>query len=112
MHTSSAIITGHWETREVRINGKRITTADFVRDLNTAEDEPGDNWDILQECRWVRRFRWGDTSRATYCLALACCFYLERSWVMDRFFTQELERVRQADIRLEYDEDELQVAYV
>jgi len=30
---------------------------------------------------------------------------------MARFFTQELERVRHADVRLEYDEYKLQSAY-
>jgi hypothetical protein len=100
MRTLPAVIIGNWETREFSINGKRITPAGFVRDLKVTEREPGDNWDILTECRWVRRFRWGDTSRATYCLALACCFYLNLSWVMDRFFMQELERARQADLRL------------
>lgn len=111
MHTLPDVIIGSWNTREVRINGKRITPAGFVRDLKAAEQEPGDNWDILQECRWVRRFRWGDTSRATSCLTLACCFYLNLSWVMDRFFIKELQRVPQADLRLLYDEDALQAAY-
>lgn len=111
MHILPSIITGNWTTREVKINGRSITTAGFVRDLKITELELGDNRDILTECRWVRRFRWGDTSRATYCLALACCFYLNLSWVMDRFFIQELERAQQADLQLEYDEAELQAAY-
>jgi len=111
MHTIPEVIIGCYETKEVSINGKRITPAGFVRDLKAAESEPGDSRDILQECRGVRRFRWGDTSQATYCLALACCFYLNCSWVMDRFFTKELERVPQADLRLSYDEDALQAAY-
>ncbi len=110
MNTTPAVMIGLWDTREVWINGKSITPAGFVGDLKAAEREPGNNRDILQECHGVKSFRWGDTSQATYCLALAYCFYLKRSWVMDRFFTQELERMRQADVRLEYDEDELQAA--
>jgi len=59
----------------------------------------------------VRRFAWGDSSRATYCLSLACCFYLNIDWVMCRFFLPELQRLRQTDFRLEYDEETLQAAY-
>jgi hypothetical protein len=111
MHTLPDIITGHWNTREVRINGRSISPARFVRDLKATELEPGDNRDIVQECRWVRRFAWGDSSPATYCLALACCFYMKIDWVMCRFFEPELQRLRQADFQLEYDEETLQKAY-
>jgi hypothetical protein len=111
MHTLPDVITGSWKTGEVSINGKRITPAGFVHDLKATELEPGDNRDIVQECRWVRRFRWGDPSRASYCLALACCFYLNIDWVIDRFFIQELQCLPQADFRLEYDKETLQAAY-
>jgi hypothetical protein len=111
MNTIPAVVIGSWATHEVWINGQRITPAGFVRDLKAAEREPGDNWDILQACSGVRRFSWGDSSRATSYLALACCFYLNLSWVMDRFFTEELRRVTQADLRLAYTEDEFQAVY-
>jgi hypothetical protein len=111
MNTIPAVGIGSWATHEVWIKGQRITPAGFVRDLKAAEREPGDNWDILQACSGVRRFSWGDSSRATSCLALACCFYLKLSWVMDRFFTKELRRVCQADLRLAYTEDEIQATY-
>jgi hypothetical protein len=65
----------------------------------------------LKECRWVRRFAWGHNSRSTYSLALACCFYLNVSWVMSRFFLQELQHEPQANLRLTYTEDALQAAY-
>ena len=64
-----------------------------MRDLKADEEVPGDNDDIFQECQGINRFHWGDTSQATYCLALACCFYLNVSWVMDRFCTKELQGV-------------------
>jgi hypothetical protein len=105
------VIIGRWETREVFINGRGVSPAGFVRDLKATELEPGDNQDIIKECRWVRRFAWGDTSRSTYCLALACCFYLKLSWVMDRFFLPELQHLRQANFRLAYDDETLQTAY-
>jgi hypothetical protein len=111
MHPLPAVITGQWKTATVCINGKIITLARFIRDVKADEQEPGDNRDILQECRGVRRFCWGDASQATYCLSLACCFYLNVSWVMDRFFTRELERAPQADIHLTYTAEELQAAY-
>jgi hypothetical protein len=111
MQIKPAVIIGYWETKDVFINGLRVTPAGFVRDLKAAEREPGDNGDILQECRWVRRFSWGDTSRATACLALACCFYLKLSWVMVRFFTKELERVPRGDLRLSYNDAALEAAY-
>jgi hypothetical protein len=93
------------------INGRLVTPAGFVADLQAAEDEPGENRDIIQECEGVGRFAWGDTSQATYCLALACCFYLKLKWVMCRFFTEELERIPQADFRLAYDDATLQAGY-
>ena len=111
MQSKLAVIIGNWETRDVFIKGRSITPAMFARDLKATELEPGDNHDILQDCRWVRRFAWGDTSRATYCLALACCFYLNLKWVTSRFFLQELQRAQQADLRLKYDEETLQAAY-
>jgi hypothetical protein len=111
MNTRPALIIGRWGTREVRINGKIITPAGFVADLKADEAEPGDNDDLLRECDGLRSFDWGDASQATYCLALACCSYLNLSWVMDRFFTPELQRLKQADFRLAYDEDTLQAAY-
>jgi hypothetical protein len=111
MHALPAVVTGHWKTGTVSINGKIITPARFVRDLKEDEQEPGDNRDILQECRSVSRFCWGDASQATYCLSLACCFYLNVSWVMDRFFTGELQRAPQADIHLTYTTEGLQAAY-
>ena len=111
MHALPAIITGHWKTSTVCINGTIITPARFVRDLKADEETSGDNDDIIQECRGLDRFCWGDTSQATYCLALACCFYLHVSWVMDRFFIKELQGVPQADIRLAYTEEQLHAAY-
>ena len=70
------VIMGRWETREVHINGREVSPAGFVRDLKATELEYEEHADIVKECRWVRRFAWGDTSRSTYCLSLACCFYL------------------------------------
>src|SRR3954469_6876156 len=58
-----------------------------------------------------RFFSWGDTSQAAYCLALACCFYLNVKWVMDRFFKEELERVLRGDLRLVYGNAQLEEAY-
>jgi hypothetical protein len=106
-----ADIVGHWKTRAVSINGKRVTVEGFVRDLKADEQEPGDNQDIIRECIGVRRFRWGGANQATYCLALACCFYLNVKWVMDRFFEQELERVPQGDLHIVYDNAQLEQAY-
>ena len=103
MHPISALITGHWQTKAVWINGKHITPDGFVRDLKADQQEPGDNQDIIKDCQGVRRFSWGDTSQATYCLALACCFYLNVKWVMSYFFKAELEKVPQTDLRLVYD---------
>src|SRR3954465_13668388 len=111
MQTIHAEIIGHWEKRDVTINGKSISLSGFVRDLKAAEEEEGDNDDIIRECKGVRRFSWGDTSQATYCLSLACCFYLNVKWVMDRFFVKELEGVQQGDLRLVYDNDQLEAAY-
>src|SRR3954454_15164922 len=111
MQTIHADIVGHWNTRAVWINGKCITISGFVRDLKADEKEEGDNEDIIRECKGVRRFSWGDTSQATYCLALACCFYLNVKWVMSYFFKPELERVSQGDLRLVYDNAQLEQAY-
>jgi hypothetical protein len=111
MQPSPAVIIAHWETKDVSINGQGITPTGFMRDLKVDEDEPGDNQDILQDCRWVRRFAWGNNSRSTSSLALACCFYLNVSWVMSRFFLQELQHAPQVDLRLSYTEDALQAAY-
>jgi hypothetical protein len=112
MQTIHAEIVGNWKTREVLINGKRISLTGFVRDLKTDAKEEGDNDDIIRECEGVRCFGWGDTSQATYCLSLACCFYLKVKWVMDRFFVKELEAVQQGDLWLVYDNDQLQTAYL
>jgi hypothetical protein len=111
MPTFRDVIIGRWDTRVVYINGKEVSPARFVRDLKATELEPGDNQDIIKECRWVRRFAWGDAGQSTYCLALACCFYLNIDWVMCRFFIPELQRLQQTDFRLEYDEQTLQAAY-
>ena len=111
MRTLTDIIIGHWNNREVQFNGKRMTFAGFVRDLKATELEPGENQDIREECRGVRRFTCGNSSRSTYALALACCFYLNIDWVMWRFFLSELQPLKQADFRLEYDEATLQTAY-
>ena len=111
MKTIHAEIVGNWKTREVLINGKPISLSGFVRDLKAAKKEEGDNNDIIRECKGIRRFNWGDTTQATYCLSLACCFYLKVKWVMDRFFVKELETVQQADLRLVYDNDQLEAAY-
>src|SRR5215213_9751625 len=83
----------------------------FVRDLKADEEEPGANQDFLKEYSGVSHFSWGDTNRATYCLALACCFYLNVKWVMNRFFKKELERIPQGDFELEYNPDQLEEAY-
>ncbi len=104
-------IVGHWKMRAVSINGKRITVEGFVRDLKEDEEEPNEYQDIIHECKGVRRFSWGDTSQVTYCLALACCFYLNVKWVMSYFFKPELERVSQGDLRLAYDNAQLEEAY-
>src|SRR3954469_4520753 len=111
MQTIHADIVGHWKTREVLINRKPISLSGFVRDLKADKKEEGENDDIIRECKGIRRFSWGDTTQATYCLSLACCFYLNVKWVMDRFFNKELEGVQQADLRLVYDNDQLEAAY-
>lgn len=111
MNPISALIIGHWKTKAVWINGKCITLAGFARDLTEDEQETGDNQDILKECTGVRHFIWGDTSQATYCLSLACCFYLNVKWVMSYFFKEELEKAPQMDLRLEYDNDTLEAGY-
>jgi hypothetical protein len=111
VHTKPAVIIGRWESKEVWINGKFITLAGFVHDLKAAEIEAGANRDILQEYRGVKSFRWGYNSKATYCLALACCFYFKCSWVMDRFFMRELKRARLEDLRIAFSEGELQAAF-
>src|SRR3954466_12563216 len=85
MQTIHAEIVGNWKTREVLINGKPISLSGFVRDLKAAKKEEGDNDDIIRECKGIRRFSWGNTTQATYCLSLACCFYLKLKWVMDCF---------------------------
>ena len=82
-----------------------------MQDLKTDEKEPDENQDLIKECNGVNRFSWGDASQATYCLSLACCFYLNVKWVMDRFFKQELERVLQGDLRLVYNNAQLDEAY-
>ena len=106
-----AEIVGNWKTREVLINGKPISLSRFVRDLKAAKKEEGDNDDIIRECKGIRRFSWGDTTQATYCLSLACCFYLKLKWVMDRFFVKELEGAPKTDLRLVYDNHQLETAY-
>src|SRR4051812_6650124 len=111
IHVDHADIVGHWKTRSVSINGKRITVEGFVCDLKADAEKPGENQDITLDCKGARRFSWGDTSQATYCLALACCFYLNVKWVMDRFFKQELERVLQRELRLVYGNTQLEEAY-
>jgi hypothetical protein len=111
MQTIHADIVGHWNTRAVWINGKCITISGFVRDLKADEKEEGDNEDIIRECKGVRRFSWGDTSQETYCLSLACCFYLNVKWVMSYFFNPELERALKEDIQLVYDNNQLEAAY-
>src|SRR3954464_9251151 len=108
MQTIHAEIVGNWKTREVLINGKPISLSGFVRDLKTAKKEEGDNDDTIRECKGIRRFSWGDTTQATYCLSLACCFYLKLKWVMDCFIKKELKAVQQADLRLVYDNDQIE----
>jgi len=111
MHVITADIVGHWKSKEVWINGKHITLRGFLQDLKTDEQEHEDNADIIKECKGAQQFSWGDTSQGTYCFSLACCFYLNVKWVMDRFFKKELEQVQQRDIRLIYDNKKLQVTY-
>src|SRR3954470_16255386 len=120
MQTIHAEIVGNWKIKTVLINGKPISLSGFVRDLKAAKKEEGDNDDIIRECKGIRRFSWGDTTQATYCLSLACCFYLKLKWVMARFFVKELETVhfvkeletvQRADLRLVYDNDQLEAVY-
>jgi hypothetical protein len=111
MPAITAHIIGHWKTRTVQINGNTITPTGFIRDLEADAEEPGENKDIIKECIGVRSFAWGEKSRATYCLALACCFYLKVKWVMDRFFRRELERQPKTDLQLSYDDAQLDAAY-
>jgi hypothetical protein len=47
MQTIPPVITGNWQTKEVRINGMSITPTKFACDLKATEAAPGDNWDIL-----------------------------------------------------------------
>src|SRR4051812_32679904 len=112
MRITHAKIVGHWKTKAVWINGKYITVDSFVNDLKAAAEEPGENADIIRACKGVRQFSWGDTSKSTYCLALACCFYLRVKWVMDRFFEKELQKAKQNDLRLEYNDEELDKGYL
>jgi hypothetical protein len=111
MKTIHAEIVGNWKTREVLINGKPISLSGFVRDLKADKKEEGDNDDIIRECKGISHFSWGDTTQATYCLSLACCFYLKVKWVMDRFFVKELEGAPKTDLRLVYDNHQLETAY-
>ena len=112
MENISAQILCHWKTRAVSINGKIITLSKFVYDLKRDEEEPGDNQDIIDECKGVKRFQWSDDSPGTNCLALACCFYLNVKWVMCRFFMRELMQAQQGDIRLNYDYATLKAGYL
>jgi hypothetical protein len=112
MSIQSARIIGHWKTKTVSINGKAITPARFYADLKAAQEEPGDNQDIIDECQGVAQFSWGEKGDATYCLALACCFYLHLKWVMCRFFDMELEKAPQGDITLFYDNEALDAGYL
>jgi|SRR3954470_17274329 hypothetical protein len=111
MQTIHAEIMGHWKIKTVLTNGNPISPSGFVRDLKADEKEEGDNNDIIRKCKGVRRFSWGDTSQATYCLSLACCFYLKVKLVMDRFFVKELEGAPKTDLRLVYDNHQLETAY-
>jgi hypothetical protein len=80
--------------------------------LKATEEQPGDNQDILKECKGVERFSWGNKSNATYCLSLVCCFYLQLEWVMCRFFLKEFEKAPQGDINLFYGDDALDPGYL
>jgi hypothetical protein len=91
--------------------GSLITLSRFLCDIKAAEEDVGENDDIIQECKGVRRFSWGNASKATYCLSLACCFYLQVKWVMCRFFEMELKGVQKADLQLMYDNDQLDAVY-
>ena len=112
MENISTQIFCHWKTRAVSINGKIITISKFVYDLKRDEEEPGNNQDIIDECKGVKRFQWGDDSPGTNCLALACCFYVGVKWVMCRFFMRELTQAQQGDIRLNYDYATLKAGYL
>jgi hypothetical protein len=105
-------IFGHWNTKAVVINGKPVTPVQFVRDLQADEKEPGDNSDIVQECESVDYFSWGDTSQATYCLALACCFYLNVKLVMSFTFVPKLQAQPQTDLHLSYTDQQLDEEYL
>ena len=112
MQSFSADIVGYWKTKAVWINGKRITLTEFIQDLKNAEEEPGENLDVINECKGVSTFSWGDRSKATISLSLACCFYLNVKWVMCRFFMRELAESKQTDLQLHFDNDQLDAGYL
>jgi hypothetical protein len=60
MESISAQIFCRWNTRSVSIKDKIITLSKFVYDLKKDEEEPGDNQDIIDECKGVKRSKWGD----------------------------------------------------
>jgi hypothetical protein len=101
-----------WKTKAVTINGKQITVTQFVQDMKANKDEPGENEDLMRECRGIDHFSWGDNSQNTYCFSLVCCFYLRVKWVMSYFFSRELEQAKQADLHLFYDNDQLDAGYL
>jgi hypothetical protein len=111
MQKISADIIGHWKTKAVWINGKRITLPGFLQDLQNAADEPDEHLDIINECKGVSTFSWGAHSKETNSLSLACCFYLKVKWVLCRFFLRELAESKQTDLQLHFDNDQLDAGY-
>jgi hypothetical protein len=107
-----ADIVASWKTKAVTINRKRVTVTQFIHDMQTNKDEPGENEDLIRECKGIDHFSWGDNSQNTYYLSLACCFYLRVKWVMSYFFSRELEQAKQADLHLFYDNDQLDAGYL
>src|SRR3954467_13007268 len=95
-----ADIVASWKTKAVTINGKQITVTQFIHDMQTNKDEPGENEDLIRECKGIDHFSWGDNSQNTYCLSLACCFYLRVKWVMSYFFSRELKPSFRLDFTL------------
>jgi hypothetical protein len=107
-----ADIIGDWNTKSVTINGKVVTFEQFLKDLKADEDEPGEHADLIEECRGVTHFSWGELSKEEAALSLALCFYLNYKWVTCRFFTSELEKAPQGNMHLVYNKKEIINGYI
>jgi hypothetical protein len=102
-----ADIVGDWNSKSISINGKVVTFKQFLEDLKADEKEPGENSDIIDECRGVTHFSWGELSKEEEALSLALCFYLNYDWVMCRFFTSELEKAQQDNMHMVFNKKQI-----